>query len=62
MDGNFRETDFVEKQGRLLQLLELFNLDYGVLEDFDILHWIVEMIALRNKEEEEFLLCSRDLI
>lgn len=37
MDENFRESDFIEEQGRLLQLLELSNLDYNVLDNFEML-------------------------
>ena len=36
MDENFRESDFIEKQGRLLQLLELSNFDYNVLDNFEM--------------------------
>lgn len=37
MDENFRESDFIEESGRLLQLLELSNLDYNVLDNFEML-------------------------
>lgn len=61
MDENFRETDFVEISGRLLSLLELFNLDHGDLDDFEIpIYGIFEMMVWGY--ETGRVLCNRSLI